>query len=169
MARIFVEGWAPEYGAPLDPDEALAPAEGSVDEAVETGTGPRSPASTTASTRIAFVDGVRRVDARLVLEDPVAGPVPGICGTFAVGAVSWDRTVPRSEIVAEQVERWAVLAGGRSEIFPVGARPALRHGHDPRPRSRRVDPRAAHGDAQRPRATSPPAWRPSASSSPTGR
>ena len=36
MARIFVEGWSPEYGAPLDPDEALAPAEGSVDTSVET-------------------------------------------------------------------------------------------------------------------------------------
>ena len=36
MARIVVESWSPEYGAPLDPDEALAPAEGSVDETVET-------------------------------------------------------------------------------------------------------------------------------------
>ena len=36
MARIVVEGWSPEYGAPMDPDEALAPAEGSVDTSVET-------------------------------------------------------------------------------------------------------------------------------------
>jgi len=35
MARIFVEGWSPEYGAPLDQDEALAPTRGSVDPAVE--------------------------------------------------------------------------------------------------------------------------------------
>jgi hypothetical protein len=35
MARIFVEGWSPEYGAPLDAAE-LAPAEGSVDDTVET-------------------------------------------------------------------------------------------------------------------------------------
>jgi hypothetical protein len=35
MARIFVEGWSPEYGSPLDQDETLAPAEGSVDTAVE--------------------------------------------------------------------------------------------------------------------------------------
>ena len=118
MSRIFVEGWAPEYGAPLDPDEALAPAEGSVDETVETGAWTPLAGADDGVERIAFVDGVRRIDARLVLEDPAAGPVPGICGTFAVGAVSWDRTVPRSQIVAEQVERWAVLAGGRSETFP---------------------------------------------------
>ncbi len=30
MARMFVEGWAPEYGAPFDPDEQLAPAEGTI-------------------------------------------------------------------------------------------------------------------------------------------
>lgn len=118
MARIFVEGWAPEYGAPLDPDEALAPAEGSVDEAVETERWAPVHGVDDGVDRVAFVDGVRRIDARLVLEDPVAGPVPGICGTFAVGAVRWDRTVPRSEVVHERVERWAVLAGGRHEVFP---------------------------------------------------
>ena len=35
MARIFVESWSPEYGAPLDA-ATLAPAEGSVDDTVET-------------------------------------------------------------------------------------------------------------------------------------
>ena len=32
---MFVEGWAPEYGAPFDPDEQMAPAEGTIDPAVE--------------------------------------------------------------------------------------------------------------------------------------
>jgi hypothetical protein len=118
MARIFVEGWAPEYGAPLDPDDALAPAEGSVDETVETDDWAPLPGHDDGIEQVAFVDGVRRVDARLVLDDP-SGPVPGLCGTFAVGAVRWDRRVPRSEVVHERVERWAVLAGGRSEIFPA--------------------------------------------------
>ena len=118
MARIFVEGWAPGYGAPLDPDEALAPAEGTVDEEVETAAWSPRDGVDDGVDRIAFVDGVRRVDARLVLEDPGAAPVPGICGTFAVGGVLWDRAIPRAQIVAERVERWAVLAGGRSEIFP---------------------------------------------------
>lgn len=124
MARIFVEGWAPEYGAPLDPDEALAPAEGSVDETVETVDWTPRAGADDGVARLAFVDGVRRVDARLVLEDPVVGPVPGICGTFAVGAVAWDRRAPQAEVVHERVERWAVLAGGRAEVFPpVGLHP----------------------------------------------
>jgi hypothetical protein len=117
MARIVVEGWSPEYGAPMDPDEALAPAEGSVDPTVETDRWSPRDGSDDGEPLIAFVDGVRRVDARITLDDP-AGPVPGICGTFAVGATVWDRIARRSTIRDEHVGRWAVLAGGRPETFP---------------------------------------------------
>lgn len=118
MARIFVEGWSADYGAPLDTDETLAPAEGSVDEEVETADWRPIDGSDDGIDRVTFVDGVRRIEAHLIVDDPVAGPVPGLAGTFGVGAVTWDRTVPRSEIVAERIERWAVLSGGRSESFP---------------------------------------------------
>jgi len=117
MARIVVEGWSPEYGAPMDPDEALAPAEGSVDTSVETGTWTPRDGVDDGEPRVAFVDGVRRVDARLTLDDP-AGPVPGLCGTFAVGATVWDRVARRSAIDHERVGRWAVLAGGRPVTLP---------------------------------------------------
>ena len=118
MARIFVEGWSPEYGAPLDAAE-LAPAEGSVDDTVETEDWRPRDGIDDGCERIAFVDGVRRIDARLTVDDPVAGPVPGICGTVAIGAVLWDRRAVRSEVASEHVQRWAVLAGGREELFPV--------------------------------------------------
>jgi hypothetical protein len=118
MARIFVEGWDPGYGTPLDQDDALAPAEGSVDPHVERDAWEPIEGVDDGVDRIAFVDGVRRVDARLTLDDPVAGPTPGLCGTFAVGAAVWDRAVPRSEVTAVRVERWAVLAGGRTEQMP---------------------------------------------------
>ena len=117
MARIFVEGWSPEYGAPLDA-AALAPAEGSVDDTVETAAWAPRGGVDDGIELIAFVDGVRRIDARLTIDDPADGPVPGLCGTFAVGAVRWDRRAVRSDVAHEQVERWAVLAGGRAEIFP---------------------------------------------------
>lgn len=119
MARIFVEGWAPEYGSPLDPSEALVPTEGSVDPLVETQDwGPVEGADDGVDT-IAFVDGVRRIDARLTLDDPSLGPIPGLCGTFAVGATIWDRAGRRSGVTDVRVERWAVLAGGRPEVMPA--------------------------------------------------
>ncbi len=117
-ARIHVESWSPEYGAPLDRDEAFAPAEGSVDDTVETQDWAPLRGEDDGADRVAFVDGVRRVDALLTLDDPEEGPVPGICGTFAVGAVTWDRAAQRSVIDHERVERWAVLGRGRPEIFP---------------------------------------------------
>jgi len=119
MARIFVEGWSPEYGSPLDQDETLAPTEGSVDTSVEMQDWAPIPGVDDGCERIAFVDGVRRIDARLTLDDPLEGPVPGICGTFAVGATVWERTERRSSVERIRLERWAVLAGGRPELLPA--------------------------------------------------
>jgi hypothetical protein len=118
MARIFVEGWSPEYGSPLDAAE-LAPAEGSVDDTVEGVDWIARDGIDDGADQIAFVDGVRRIDARLTIDDPDAGPVPGLCGTFAVGAVRWHRSAVRSWVSDEHIERWAILAGGRSELFPA--------------------------------------------------
>ncbi len=123
MAQIFVEGWSPDYGAPLDAAE-LEPAEGTVDDSVEGVAWAPLDGFDDGCERIAFVDGVRRIDARLTVDDPVAGPIPGLCGTIAIGAVLWDRSAVRSEVAGEHVQRWAVLAGGREELFPtVGLTP----------------------------------------------
>lgn len=119
MARMFVEGWAPEYGAPFDPDEQLAPAEGTIDATVELTDWEPLEGVDDGADQIAFVDGVRRVDARLLMDDPASGPIPGICGTFAVGATVWHRAGRWSEILSVRVERWAVLAGGHADELPA--------------------------------------------------
>jgi hypothetical protein len=118
MARIFVEGWSPDYGTPLETG-GLEPAEGSVDDTVEQIAWAPRTGTDDGVERVAFIDGVRRIDARLTVDDPIEGPVPGLCGTFAVGAVHWDRVAGRSHVADEHVERWAVLAGGRPEVFPT--------------------------------------------------
>jgi uncharacterized protein len=118
MARIFVEGWSPEYGSPLDTAE-LTPAEGSVDDTVEDGPWSARDGVDDGADPVAFVDGVRRVDARLTIDDPVAGPIPGICGTFAVGAVTWQRRDLRSSIDDVRLERWAIVGCGRAELLPT--------------------------------------------------
>ena len=45
-------------------------------------------------------------------DDPADGPVPGIVGTFGVGATMWDRSIPRSTYSDLSVERMAVMAKG---------------------------------------------------------
>jgi hypothetical protein len=118
MAQIHVEQWEPGYGAPLDPDTAFSPAEGSVDATVETDRWAPVDGRDDGIGVVTFIDGVRRVDARLTIDDPAHGPVAGLCGTFAVGAVAWDRSAPRAHVTDERVERWAVFGGGRDEVFP---------------------------------------------------
>ena len=117
MARLHVEGWAPEYGASVEPEDALSPAEGAVDVAVEDRPWEPVPGADDGIPLVAFVDGVRRIDARLLLDDP-AGPIPGICGSFAAGAVVWDRREGRSEVIVRSVERMAVLGDGHDPELP---------------------------------------------------
>ena len=117
MTRLFVEGWAPEYGASVEPDEDLRAAEGSVDVHVEqTSWGPIAGVDD-GIPKVAFVDGVRRIDARLVLDES-SGPVPGICGTYAVGAVLWDRIERCSEVIDATTTRMAILTGGHVPELP---------------------------------------------------
>jgi hypothetical protein len=120
MGQLYVEGWAPEYGSPFESDDALAD-EGKVDETVEV-SGAWEPIAghDDGIAQIAFVDGVRRIDARLTL-DEAAGPIPGICGTHGVGAVLWDRSSRRSDFVAIQIDRLAVFGNGRGAPIPVAA------------------------------------------------
>lgn len=124
MARLYVEEWSPEYGASVDTDESLAPAAGQIDTTIEVA-GEWEPIDgcDDGFPAVAFVDGIRRVDARLTIDDGGAGPVPGICGSFAAGATLWRRDPPRSEIEAVRVERLAIFAAGTA-----GAIPPLSHG-----------------------------------------
>ncbi len=119
MARIHVEGWAPEYGSPLQTDDSLAD-ESRVDQDVEV-SGAWSPISGVDDgvAAVALGDGVRRIDAMLTLEDEDGPPTAGICGTYAVGSVLWDRTIPASEITHALVDRVAIFSGGKAAPMPA--------------------------------------------------
>jgi hypothetical protein len=118
MTRIYVEGWAPEYGSAFEADEALAD-EDRVDDSVEVaGAWSPLPGRDDGVEQVAFVDGVRRVDARLTLDDGVGMPVAGLCGTYGVGAVLWDRSAPRSEVFEAHIDRLALFGSGRAAPFP---------------------------------------------------
>jgi hypothetical protein len=118
MARIHVEGWAPEYGSPLQTDESLAD-EDRVDETVEVpGRWDPMAGVDDGVASVAFVDGVRRIDARLTLDDGEGPPVAGICGTYAVGSVRWQRTVPVSEITHAAIDRVAIFGSGKAAPMP---------------------------------------------------
>jgi hypothetical protein len=119
MGQLYVEGWAPEYGSPYEADDAMADRD-KVDETVEVD-GPWAPIGgfDDGVAKVALVDGVRRVDARLTIDEP-EGPIPGICGSYGVGTVIWDRVKPASEFGEMHIERLAVFGNGKGVPIPAG-------------------------------------------------
>lgn len=118
MTQLFVESWAPEYGSSFETDAALGD-ESKVDETIEVaGNWSPQPGHDDGVERVVFVDGVRRIDARLTLDDP-DGPVPGICGSYGVGAVRWERVARRSHFDRLHIDRLAVFGNGKGVPVPV--------------------------------------------------
>ena len=116
--RLVVESWDPSYGAPLAPDEALAPSEGQVDCDAEPGPWEPRPGEDDGVAQVCFVDGVRRIDARLAIPRADGMPIPGIAGSHAVGAVVWDRLGRRSEVDHIRTRRLAVFSSGAEAEVP---------------------------------------------------
>lgn len=103
--KFAVESWAPEYGAPIESIEALDPTSVQVDPSIEMSVAKWAPVAPPASTkppeRTLFTDGIRRVDARIWVDDDEGANV-GLCASYAAGAVMCDG---RARVVAAEVER----------------------------------------------------------------
>jgi hypothetical protein len=85
--RFAVESWAPEFGASTEGDLGTTSQE--IDagiEVPESAWAPRTPVTSTLPARILFVDGVRRVDARVWIDDARTAH-PALCASIGAGAV----------------------------------------------------------------------------------
>jgi hypothetical protein len=109
--RVYLDPWPAEYESALglgESDEAPPP----VDLSVETQRwAPVRPSPDWAPEAIVFVDGVRRAEQRLFVEDAEGATHPGLLGSFAVGAAESARG---GRILDCLVDRLSCLAGGRS-------------------------------------------------------
>lgn len=100
--RFTVEAWDSDYGAPTDPE--LADASQNVDVGVELRPEDWRPLlpETGPVDDILFIDGVRRVDATLWIDQPPDFPGFALAATYAAGAV---RCNGRAAIEDSVVER----------------------------------------------------------------
>jgi hypothetical protein len=86
--KFAVESWAPEYGISADQSQ-LEEAGNNVDVTIEVAIddwAPIMPIAGSVSERILFVDGVRRIDARVWFDDNGVTR-PGVCASVAAGSV----------------------------------------------------------------------------------
>jgi hypothetical protein len=125
--KFAVETWAPEYGASVDDTDPAASSE-PVDVNVEVDAAdwaPRTPPPLADPGAVRFVDGVRRIEARIWITEPGGSVHQGICASYGAGVVRCDG---RATIESAEVRR-AVFS--RAE----GAEPVVtRHGtfaHEP--------------------------------------
>lgn len=112
--KYTVAQWSPEYGMPRDTE--LEDATQRVDPAVELalrdwrGIAPEAE----AAADVLFVDGVRRVDANLWIDQPGGRPVLGLAATYAAGVV---RSNGRAELIDARVERGVfTAAAGAADV-----------------------------------------------------
>ena len=106
---LRVDPWDPEYGASIEFDPELDPAAGLDLTVEEPGVWAPLPAPRAQEGRCcAFVDGVRRIEARLFAEE---GDVtaPALAGSWAVGC-AWSSRPPSIEDVT--IGRELVVGGG---------------------------------------------------------
>src|SRR4051812_9719267 len=102
--RFSVDPWDVEYGVSLEIDQPDSSAEVVVDLEAPADEWDSIDAGVDASQlgQISFIDGVRRIDARVWIEDEAGDVQPGVCASFAAGGVRCDG---RATISAVEVAR----------------------------------------------------------------
>jgi hypothetical protein len=123
--RFSVEAWAPEYGIAADDDrleEGGAPVDATIERPLDQWAPilPTAPAPTATPDRILFVDGVRRIDARIWIHDGDHAHT-GVCASVAAGVVTC--CGERAEVGGVVVRRGLFVAAA-SGATPIETRHA---------------------------------------------
>ena len=122
---LAIEGWSPEYGAPVEADRDEVPA-AQVDAGAELPAEEWRPlgvgAPAWAPSRVDFVDGVRRIEARVWITGEDGDARLGIFASYAAGVVRCER---KAEIRTVKVARgFFGLAGVPDLTTRAGTFPA---------------------------------------------
>lgn len=122
--RFAVDPWDPAYGAAFEAD--LLDASGAeVREDVEVARSDWAPLRPPADPAgvVLFVDGVRRVEARVWIEDDDGGVHPGMCASFAAGVVRCDGVAAVGPVIVDRATFTTFGGAGRVATnagdFPV--------------------------------------------------
>ncbi|MDP8970179.1 MAG: hypothetical protein M3N52_06745 [Actinomycetota bacterium] len=116
--RFAVELWPPGYGPPADDLDGLEPTSAAVDLGVEVAAAKWAPLcvdGAEAAGCVTFVDGVRRIDARVWITAGQDKTRAGLCASYAAGAVRCDATSGRVELA--RVRRGLFSTAGAEAVL----------------------------------------------------
>ena len=99
--KFTVQPWPPEYGSPAGREELDAP-EADVNLEIEASKWAPITVSATPADEVLFVDGVRRIDANLWIEEEDGTPMLALAASYGAGAVLCNHT---ARIVAHEIRR----------------------------------------------------------------
>jgi hypothetical protein len=111
--RIDVDAWAPEMGTAAAAPDQLGRTPGSVDPEVELPTdawAPRTPPGGAITGPIAFVDGVRRIEAHLWLSSPGERTRQALAASIGAGVIRCEGAA--AEVTACEIQRLLVGPAG---------------------------------------------------------
>ncbi|MDX6286035.1 MAG: hypothetical protein QOG53_1520 [Frankiales bacterium] len=130
--RFDIDAWDPGYGSSRDGTDDLDPSSAQVRINIEAS--PRDwaavqPCDVERPTHVLFVDGVRRIDARVWVHQPDGAAVPGIAASYAAGVVCC--TADRATMLTSDVRRGLFTAAADAQGIDTraGSYP-LRPSHD---------------------------------------
>lgn len=115
--RFSVESWAPEYGIAADADQfddVSDRVEATIERALEDWA-PIAPQAAEPPERLMFVDGIRRIDARVWIHDGDRAHA-GVCASVAAGVVTCSGRVAEVTDVAVDRGLFAPAASGAGPI-----------------------------------------------------
>jgi hypothetical protein len=126
MMRFAVDGWQPDYGSGVEVG-ALAPSEVETQIDIEVPVDQWGPRAVTVAPapQVFFVDGVRRVEARVWITEPDGSLHLGLAASYAAGVVRCDGT---AKVIATETGRRLFTDAPSAEAivtrygtFPVSA------------------------------------------------
>lgn len=126
MLKLLLDPWSPDYEAAIQTDGAEIAATGSVDPGVETDSWRAiRPAQFVSGRRVYFVDGVRRVEARVLAQDDDDRLIHGLFASAGVGCVASEAAGCHAgegrpaKYECVEIRRYLILGGGKQKAESI--------------------------------------------------
>jgi hypothetical protein len=125
--NFSIDAWDPGYGSSMEAEE-LSRSQAEVELDVEVPAAewaPIDPSPVSPPEAVLFVDGVRRIDARVWIDDPAASGEPadsasiGLCASYAAGVVCC--CAGRAHVIGTDVRRGLFTVAPEADDIPTPA------------------------------------------------